>query len=105
MLARALLDRGARPDVPRLLTVQGLALEHVHDMLAGQLVNEVQGHAFVISTDFFGRCVQPPNAQFFRHFKKMQFAQVDLSAVGFSALQTNKGVKTANATLRGGGAT
>ena len=32
----------------------------------------------------------------------MQFAQVDFSAVGFSALQTNKGVKTANATFRGG---
>ena len=32
----------------------------------------------------------------------MQFNQVDFSAVAFSALQTNKGVKTANATLRGG---
>ena len=32
----------------------------------------------------------------------MQFSQVDFSAVAFSALQTNKGVKTANATLRGG---
>ena len=34
--------------------------------------------------------------------RKMQFNQVDFSAVAFSALQTNKGVKTANATLRGG---
>ena len=41
VLARALLDRGARPDVPRLLTVKRLALEHVNDMLARQLVNEV----------------------------------------------------------------
>ena len=32
----------------------------------------------------------------------MHFAQVDFPAVAFSALQTNKGVKTANATLRGG---
>ena len=32
----------------------------------------------------------------------MQFSQVDFSAVAFSALQTNKGIKTANATLRGG---
>ena len=32
----------------------------------------------------------------------MQFPHVDFSAVAFSALQTNKGVKTANATLRGG---
>ena len=32
----------------------------------------------------------------------MQFNQVDFSAVAFSALQTNKGVKTANATYRGG---
>ena len=34
--------------------------------------------------------------------KKIQFSQVDFSAVAFSAMQTNKGVKTANATLRGG---
>ena len=32
----------------------------------------------------------------------MQFSQVDFSAVAFSALQTNKGIKTANATHRGG---
>ncbi len=32
----------------------------------------------------------------------MQFSQADFSAVAFSPLQTNKGVKTANATLRGG---
>ena len=32
----------------------------------------------------------------------MQFSQVDFSAVAFSALQTNKGIKTANATLSGG---
>ena len=32
----------------------------------------------------------------------MQFSQVDFSAVAFSPLQANKGVKTANATLRGG---
>ena len=32
----------------------------------------------------------------------MQFSQVDFSAVAFSGLQANKGVKTANATLRGG---
>ena len=32
----------------------------------------------------------------------MQFAQVDFSAIAFSALQTNKGVKTANASYRGG---
>ena len=34
--------------------------------------------------------------------KKMQFNQVDFSAVAFSALQTNKGVKTANALFKGG---
>ena len=33
---------------------------------------------------------------------KMQFSQVDFSSIAFSALQANKGVKTANATLRGG---
>ena len=32
----------------------------------------------------------------------MHFAQVDLSAVALSPLQTNKGVKTSNATLAGG---
>ena len=32
----------------------------------------------------------------------MQFSQVDFSSVAFGALQTNKGVKTANATFRGG---
>ena len=32
----------------------------------------------------------------------MQFTQVDFSSIAFSALQANKGVKTANATLRGG---
>ena len=32
----------------------------------------------------------------------MQFTQVEFSSVAFSALQTTKGVKTANATLRGG---
>ena len=32
----------------------------------------------------------------------MHFAQVDLSAIALSPLQTNKGVKTANATLAGG---
>ena len=32
----------------------------------------------------------------------MHFAQVDLSGVALSSLQTNKGVKTSNATLAGG---
>ena len=32
----------------------------------------------------------------------MQFTQVDFSSIAFSPLQANKGVKTANATLRGG---
>ena len=42
------------------------------------------------------------NELIFPSNKKMQFNQVDFSAVAFSALQTSKGVKTANATLRGG---
>ena len=32
----------------------------------------------------------------------MQFSQVDFSSIAFPGLQANKGVKTANATLRGG---
>ena len=32
----------------------------------------------------------------------MHFAQVDLSKIALSPLQTNKGVKTSNATLAGG---
>ena len=32
----------------------------------------------------------------------MQFSQIEFSDIAFSALQTNKGVKTASATSRGG---
>ena len=52
--------------------------------------------------NIFGR-VHPTNERIIpRRKKPMHFAQVDFPAVAFSALQTNKGVKTANATLRGG---